>query len=175
MRPSNDLRLLNALLREFFGVFPHLFLILGILAITQVLFSTSLDGSNAQTAETLSQVRKVYVASLGGKHGAVELRNKLILRLRKCRGVEVVGNPSEADAILTGTGEIWLKGYSSSNPKPSPYNRQPDYDGYLTVQLLGKNSATLWSGHVTPGKFSWSEVPQDLVNQLAKKLLLALQ
>jgi hypothetical protein len=164
----------RALFRGLFGVYNHFLLMIGILAATQVLFSTTWDGAHAQTAETLAQAKKVYVASLGDKQGATGLRDKLILRLRKCRGIEVAGSPSEADAIITGTGEIWVKGYINSNPKPSPYNRQPVYDGYLTVELRGKDSAILWSDHVTPGKFQWDDIPQDLVNRAAKKLLAAL-
>jgi len=165
---------LRVLFRGLFGVCYHSLLVIGILAATQVLFFTSLDGAHAQTAETLSQVKRVYVASLGDKQGATGLRDKLILRLRKCRGIEVAGSPREADAIITGTGETWVKGYISTSPKPSPYNRQPVYDGYLTVELRGKDSAILWSEHVTPGKFGWNDVPQDLVNRSAKKLLAAL-
>jgi hypothetical protein len=53
-----------------------------------------------QTAETLPQLKKIYVASLGGKQGAAELRDKLILRLKKSPAIEVRSS-SEADAILT--------------------------------------------------------------------------
>jgi hypothetical protein len=53
-----------------------------------------------QTAETLPQLKKIYVASLGGKQGAAELRDKLILRLKKSPAIEVRSS-SEAHAILT--------------------------------------------------------------------------
>ena len=146
--------------------------IICILAATEVLYSTALGGVRAQTAETLPQVKKVYVTSLGGKQGAAELRDKLILRLKKCPGIEVVGSSSEADAILTGTGETWLSGYISTSPKPSSYGRQPVYDGYLSVELHGKAGAVLWSYAAKPGKFQWNGVPQDLVNRTAKNLLV---
>jgi hypothetical protein len=42
----------------------------------------------------------MYVASLGGNQGAAELRDKLILSLKKSSAIEVVGSSSEADAIL---------------------------------------------------------------------------
>ena len=144
-----------------------------ILAATEVLFSTVLGGVRAQTAETLPQVKKVYVTSLGGKQGAAELRDKLILRLKKCPGIEVVGSSSEADAILTGTGETWQSGYINTSPKPSPYGRHPVYDGYLSVELHGKGGAVLWSCVAKPGKFQWNDVPQDLVNRTARNLLVA--
>ena len=63
------------------------------------------------TTETSSDVTKVYVGSLGDKQGAVVLRDELVQRLRKDHGIEVVPSPSEADAIITGTGEILLTGY----------------------------------------------------------------
>lgn len=128
----------------------------------------------AQTADTLSQVKKVYVGSLGAKQGATELHDKLVKRLRKARGIEVVASPGEADAIITGTGEIWLKGYISTNPKPSPWNRKPVYGGYLSAELKGKDNETLWSYRATPGKFQWNGVIQDLVNRLAMRLLASL-
>ena len=144
--------------------------------ITAVLFmaSASATADRAQTAEALSQVKRVYVGSLGTKQGASELRDKLVQRLGKSRGIELVASPSEADAVITGTGKIWLKGYMSTNPKPSPYNRQPVYDGYLLAELRGKDNGALWSYRVTPGKFQWNGVPRDLVNRLTKQLLAAL-
>jgi hypothetical protein len=116
----------------------------------------------------------VYVGSLGDKQDATDLRDKLIKRLRKARAIEVVANPNEADAIITGTHEIWVKGYISTNPKPSPWNRQAIYDGYLSAELKGKDNETLWSYRATPGPFQWNGDPQDLVNRLAKKLNAAL-
>jgi hypothetical protein len=130
-------------------------LIICFLAATQVPCSGKLDGAAAQTVETLSQVKKVYVTSLGGKQGAAEIRDKLIFRLKKCPGIEVVGSSSEADAILTGTRETWLNGSVNTSPKPSPYSRQPVYDGYLSVELHGKSGTVLWSYFAKPGKFQW--------------------
>jgi len=128
----------------------------------------------AQTAETLSQAKRVYVGSLGDKQGATALHDKLILRLRKTREIELVATPSQADAIISGSGEIWLKGYINTNAKPSPANRQPVYGGYLSVELKGKDNETLWSCLVTPGMFRWNSVTQDLVNKSVKKLASAL-
>src|SRR5437899_12852603 len=74
---------------------------ISVVAVTLVLLSASANGDCAQTAETLSQVKRVYVGSLGAKQGATELHDKLIKRLRKTRGIEVVASTSEADAIIT--------------------------------------------------------------------------
>lgn len=158
------------------GAHRYLLQLARMCVITAALFlpSASAKADRAQTAETLSQVKRIYVGSLGAKQGASELRDKLIQRLRKARGVEVVASPGQADAIITGTGAVWIEAYISTNPKPSPYNRQPVYDGYLSVELKGKNNETLWSHRATPGRFRWNGVPQDLVNRLTKQLLAAL-
>jgi hypothetical protein len=153
---------------------PRLFVIICIVTAALSQPSALANARYAQTVEALSQVKRVYVGSLGDKQGATELHDKLIRRLRKTRGLEVVAIPSEADAIIVGTGEIWLKGYISTNPKPSPYNRQAVYGGYLSIELKGKDNETLWSYLATPGKFPWNGVSQDLVNRVAKKLVAAL-
>jgi hypothetical protein len=85
-----------------------------VVAATLLLLSTPASADCAQTAETLSQIKRVYVGSLGEKQGATELHDELIRRLRKTRGIELVAVPSEADAVITGTSEIWLKGYIST-------------------------------------------------------------
>ena len=146
-----------------------------VMATALTFFSVLTKADYAQTAETLSQVKKVYVGSLGDKQGATGLRDKLIQRLRRTSAVEIAPSPKAADAIITGTSEIWIKGYVSASPKPSPWNRQPLYDGYLSVELKGKDNETLWSYRATPGKLLWNGVDQDLVNRLTKKLLAALR
>jgi hypothetical protein len=140
-------------------------------AATILLLSALAKAHGPQTADTLSHVKRVYVGSLGAKQGATELHDKLIKRLRKARGIEILESPSEADAILTGTGEIWLKGHISTNPKPIPWSQQAVYGGYLSAELRGKDNAILWSYYATPGKFQRDSVTQDLVNRLAKQLL----
>ena len=148
-----------------------------ICVVTTVLtfFNSLAEAEYAQTAETLSQVKKVYVGSLGDKQGATALRDKLIRRLRKSHNIEVAASAAEADAVITGNGEIWVKGYISTNPKPSPYNRQAVYGGYLSVELKGKDNEILWSSRTTPGKLLWDDITQDLANQQVKKLLAALK
>jgi hypothetical protein len=129
----------------------------------------------SQTAQTLLQVKKIYVGSLGDKQGATELRDRLIQRLKKTHVFEIVATPGEADAIITGEGKVWLKYYMRANPKPSPWNREPVYDGYLSLELKGKDDKTLWSCRTTPGKWVWNSVTQDIANRAGKKLLAAVQ
>jgi hypothetical protein len=95
--------------------------------------------------------------------------------LRKVRGLEVVATPEEADAVMSGNGELWVKGYYSTSPRPSPYGQNAIYGGVLSVEVKGKDSETLWSYLVTPNKFHWDSVTQDLANSLVKKFAEALQ
>jgi hypothetical protein len=130
---------------------------------------------SAQSAVTISQVKKVYVDSLGSKKGASEIREALIARLRKSQEIQVVANAEEADAVITGNGEIWIKGYYSTDPKPSRFNQVPIYGGVLSVELKGKNDETLWSYLVTPSKARWGSILQDLSDQMVKKFLETLR
>ena len=63
--------------------------------------------ANAQTAESLSQVKRVLVDSLGTEEGATELRDAMIKALRKNSDIQVVATASEADAVVRGSGKIW--------------------------------------------------------------------
>jgi len=129
----------------------------------------------AQTAVKLAQVRKVFVGSLGEKKGAAELRDEMIKRLKGNQTVQVVATATEADAVLTGSGETWVKGYYSTSPRPSRYAQSTIYGGTLSVEVKGKDNETLWSYAVTPSKFTWSSVTQDLADQMVKKFVKALQ
>jgi hypothetical protein len=128
-----------------------------------------------QSALTVSQVKKVYVDSLGDKQGANQLRDALIARLHQSKEIQVVAASGEADAVITGNGEIWIKGYYTTDPKPSKYNQVPIYGGMLSVELKGKNDETLWSYLVTPSKVRWASITKDLSDQLVKKLLETLR
>ncbi len=138
-----------------------------------VLLSTAVSGSYAQAAEQLSQARKFYVDSLGTDKYAAATREQLIQRLRKSNHVQVVSYPQQADAIVKGTARIWVTGYVSLNPKSGP--GQPTLEGYLSVEVVGKNGETLWSYLVSPGKFAWNGITDDLAHQLATKLLAAIK
>jgi hypothetical protein len=129
-----------------------------------------------QNAENLRQVSKIYVDSLGNKQGADELRRQIIAKLRKLHDVTVVGTKEEADAVLSGTSELWIKGYFSLNPRAHSLESgaQPVYSGFLSVELKGKANETLWSYLVTPDRHHTVDVSQDLAGHMAKKLLEAL-
>ena len=95
-------------------------------------------------------------------------------RLRGDRHWQVVESPNEADAIVDGTGEIWIKGYVSNNPRLNTGWRQPVYGGYLSLSVKDRQGETLWSYLVTPGKMHWNGVDQDMADHVVRLMDAAL-
>jgi phosphate ABC transporter phosphate-binding protein len=129
--------------------------------------------AQAQTADTLSHVHKIYIDTSAAGPDAADLRKHLIESLRKDHRLEVVNDQSRADAVLKTSSAVWVKGYVSVNPR-SPGNKYPVYGGFLSAQLIGRDGETLWSYLVTPNRYASSGIHQDLADQLVKKLLAAL-
>jgi phosphate ABC transporter phosphate-binding protein len=127
----------------------------------------------AQTADTLGQVRKIYIDTTAAKPDAAEMRKHLVDSLRNDRSLEIVTDQGRADAILKATSEVWIKAYVSVNPR-SPGSKYPIYGGFLSAQLIGAGGEPLWSYLVTPSRYASSGIHQDLTDQLIKKLLAAL-
>jgi hypothetical protein len=130
----------------------------------------------AQTAERLGAVKKLFVGSFGDKPGASVLRENLAARLSKSHGVTVVMSAANADAVVTGSGEVWIKGHFSLNPRQREINSdsQPIYGGYLSVEVKGKGGETLWSYLVTPQRGFIGDVNKDLAGHVVKKMLEAM-
>jgi phosphate ABC transporter phosphate-binding protein len=133
---------------------------------------SSLPGQ-AQTAESLNQVKRIFVETSDGKSDAADLRQRLTDSLRKDHSLEVVPDQTHADAVLKATGETWVRGYIAVNPR-SPGSRYPTYGGFLSAHLIGKNQDTLWSYLVTPSNSTTSGIRQDLADQLVRHLEAAL-
>lgn len=112
--------------------------------------------------ESLAQVRKIYVGSIGNGKGATQMRDRIANRLRSGGTFQLAPDAGSADAVLTGTGRIWTIGYASIGVHPSQANRQPVFDGFLSVEIQSKQGATLWSYLVTPSKFTMKPITNDL-------------
>ncbi len=113
---------------------------------------------------------------LAGKQGAEALRNSLISELRKAHRVTVVTAPQDADAVLGGTGETWVRGYYSLNPRVrNVSDAHPIYGGYLSVELKGRQNETLWSYLVTPNRSGFDDIGRNLAGQIVRKLVEALK
>jgi phosphate transport system substrate-binding protein len=128
---------------------------------------------HAQTAATLGQVRKIYVEPFSGKRGAGEIRDEVIDRLKHHSELTVVGSASQADAVLKGSGDIWVSGYIGNNPRAQASNRSPIYSGYLSLTLEGADAQPLWSSMVTPAGSLSSAITFNLADHGAKLLLTA--
>src|ERR1700728_453710 len=81
------------------------------------------------------QAKRLYVEPFTVKAGSEKLREDLITQLRKRTSISLVSDPAMADVILSGGGEIWIKGYRSLNPRSGrePSNGTPVYAGFLSV------------------------------------------
>jgi phosphate transport system substrate-binding protein len=129
--------------------------------------------AHAQTTHALSQVKRIYVEPLGqGKLGN-EFRERVIARLRKDGGFDVVETRAHADAVMSGTAEIWVTGHVSATPRSPSTVEHPVYSGFLSARVTSKDNEVLWSYLVTPRKFAWSGIVHDLADNLASKLIEA--
>ncbi|HEY6346070.1 MAG TPA: phosphate ABC transporter substrate-binding protein PstS [Bryobacteraceae bacterium] len=120
--------------------------------------------------------RRVYVEAFATKGEAARFRSDVTAELRKLNYVSLVPDESNADLILGGGGEIWVRGYRSFSPRSPeklPSNGVPVYGGYLSVELRNKNGVTLWSDLVTPHEES-EDVSKNLAKRIAKNLAQAI-
>ena len=122
-----------------------------------------------------SAIRRLYVEPFTTKAGSEKLRSDVLQELHKINAVLLVPNAANADAILGGGGEIWVKGYRSLNPRSGrlPSDGTPVYGGYLSVELKDPNGETLWSYLVTPGAGS-EDVSKGLSKRIARLVAEAL-
>ena len=138
-----------------------------------LLMAFSLRSVHGQTAQDLSQVKTIYLAPLANEHGSRELFASLVKQLRKSRKFQLLDSPTKADATLAAAGQMWVKGYFETNPRSPGSSRHAVYGGFLSAELHGKDNQVLWSYLVTPTKFYWSSVPDDLSADLGKQLVIA--
>jgi phosphate ABC transporter phosphate-binding protein len=141
-----------------------------------VLACCLLAGPAFASPPTDGVARRLYVEPFATKEGAQKLRDEVAAEVRKLNSVSLVSDASDADLILGGGGEIWIRGYRSFSPRSHmklPTNGTPIYGGFLSVELKNKRGVTLWSYLVTPGSAS-GDISKDLSKQIAKHLAEAL-
>jgi phosphate transport system substrate-binding protein len=144
-------------------------------AIFCALLFACVSNAAAQSAKTLSQVRKIYIEPFGQGNGITELMDRTIEELQRKGKLEVVKAREEADAVIQGSGSIWLTGYVSTDFHSPTTTRQPVFQGFLSVEFIGKDNDPLWSYLVTPGKFRAGDITKDLADRLVDKFLEARQ
>lgn len=120
-------------------------------------------------------IKTLCVEAFQGKLGAADLRAKVVDRLKALGKFQLVDNPSSADAVLHGAGELWVKGYLSVSPHNSSSVHEPVYGGYLSLQLDNRNGETLWSYLITPGRLRWKSAADDMADHGVRLMSAALE
>ncbi len=130
----------------------------------------------SQQANTLSEVRKIFVDSFGTSEGADLIKEKLINRLVKSGRVTVVENRDAADAVLSGIGEIskGVRYSANSGQYGGAASGGTSYDATLVVRLLGKDKQILWVDEAKPG-FMPGSVSSSVADKVSKNLLKAIE
>jgi len=126
-----------------------------------------------QDATTLSRVKKVYVEPFGQESGVERLRDRTIQQLQSKAKLQVVAAPEQADAIVRGTGSIWPAGYVSTDPRSPSTTRQRVFQGFLSMEVIGKDHEPLWSYLVTPGELRIGDITNELADRLVEKFVQA--
>lgn len=127
-------------------------------------------------AQCASKAR-VFVDSFGDKPGASMLRERVIKLLGKQAGIAVVTEASQADYVLTGSGETYIKGYMGMNPRVRYLNSdaQPVLGGFLSIELKPPGQDTIWSYLVTPKRIGSQDIYRNLAGQAIPRLLEAIK
>ena len=115
---------------------------------------------------------RLFVLPFTGKTGSTELRNELVNLLKRQKSVQIVESVVEADRILSGSGETYVKGYLGKNPRVRYRNSDSRavYGGYLSVELTDKDGEPLWSYLATPRRFD-SDINRNLASQIVVRLV----
>src|SRR5579871_6693131 len=106
------------------------------------------NGLASQATSTRStDIKRLYVEPFTTQTGSEKLRDDVISELGKLKSISLVPSESQADQILGGGGEIWVKGYRSLNPRSgrTPSAGTAVYGGFLSVELRDAKGNTLWS------------------------------
>ena len=123
-----------------------------------------------QSAVRSSQVKRIALDWQGTEKLPSLIREHIIQRLKASSEVQLVADPSEADAVLHATARVWTTGYFSSSPR-SKSNQQASYQGFASAELTGKDGKTLWSYLATPRAVGWKSITDDLSDQLVHALV----
>jgi phosphate ABC transporter phosphate-binding protein len=129
--------------------------------------------ASAQGVVSLSGVKTIYIEGFSGGTDASQLRENLVHRLAKSHRFRIVQSPKDADAIVKGTGQIWMRGFITTNSRAPELNRETVYGGYLSLEVVAAAGEPIWSWLVSPGRLAWNNVVDDLAGHAAKKLLEA--
>jgi hypothetical protein len=126
--------------------------------------------AGAEKVERLRDVKSIHVASLGTAPGASLIREKIVRKLTAARVFSLVDSPQDADAVLTGVGEIvTVPGLSPPGAPADSSSRAA-----LTLRLVSKQKRVLWTAEIYP-RFLARSASSSLADRVARDLLRALQ
>ena len=119
----------------------------------------------------------IFVGTFGDKAGAMMLRDEMAKLLAKQPGVTLVMDATQADFILSGSGETYIRGYIGTNPRVRYLNSdaQPVYGGFLSVELKPPRQDIIWSYLVTPRRLGPRDISANLAGQIIPKLVEVLR
>jgi hypothetical protein len=122
-------------------------------------------------------VTRVFVATFGEKSGAANLREEVVRLLGKQEGVAIVNSEPDADLVLTGAAQTYIKGYLGTNPRVRYLNSdaRPVYGGFLSVELKDHAHDTVWSYLVTPSRFGDQDINRNLAKLVAQRIAVELK
>jgi hypothetical protein len=111
--------------------------------------------------ERLSDIKKVFVATLGTGRGAELIRQRIINQLTESGHIVVVESADEADATFNGVARL---------------HRYSFYDDLVTsgeavVRLTGKNKQILWTDEDSRSKFPGYGSANKMSSKIAVKLV----
>ena len=120
----------------------------------------------------LQNARKIFVAGLADKPGARQLQQALMESVRKAGPLQLVSSQDQADAVLSGDGELWVKGYAANNMRVRyvTHDARAIYTGYLSVELKDKSGKTLWSYLAAPRHAGSGDISKTLAEEVIHKL-----
>jgi phosphate ABC transporter phosphate-binding protein len=136
-----------------------------------LLLAFSTASCAGQRVGALSEARTLCVESFTGGGEAIRLRDSLVRQLSRSSRFRLVQSPADADVVLKGSGQVWVRGYFRINPRTPGNDRQAVYGGYLSLEIVGTANQTLWSWLVTPSRLAWSNVVDDMAKHAARKLI----
>ena len=141
-----------------------------------LLFPGAPGARSSPEENQLARIKRVYVEAFPEKTGSKKLREDLIAQLQKQGMFSIVATEGEADAVIAGDGETWIKGYQSLNPRSGrlPSNGQPLYAGFLSIEVKDAKGETLWSYLVTLGPES-EGITKELSKQIVRHLTDAMK
>jgi len=121
--------------------------------------------------QTAPPIRNIFIDKFQGRLGSDQLREAVIASLQRNGAFHLVDNSSDADAVVSGAGEIWIQGYVANRPHSAA--RETVYNGYLSLEVKNKSGQTLWSYLVTPGRM-YSDVAQEMAGHIVRLMVVAL-